>query len=110
MIEAARGGDVAALDRLLSASQPDLMRFARRTCSTTEDAEDAVQVALWQLHRRIGTLRVTAVAISFAMASMTWCARQGPKAPAFAPRVTSPLGASRNGSIVSIAPEARSSR
>jgi RNA polymerase sigma factor (sigma-70 family) len=60
LIAAARAGDAAALDRLLAASQPDLMRFARRTCANAEDAEDAVQVALWQLHRRIGTLRVIA--------------------------------------------------
>lgn len=60
LVEAARAGDAAALDRLLSASQPDLMRFARRTCRNAEDAEDAVQTALWQLHRRIGTLRVIA--------------------------------------------------
>jgi RNA polymerase sigma factor (sigma-70 family) len=65
LIEAARGGDAAALDRLLSVSQPDLMRFARRTCRNAEDAEDAVQVALWQLHRRIGTLRVIAAFTSW---------------------------------------------
>lgn len=37
--------------------QPDIRRFARRTCSTTEDIEDAVQFTLWQLHRKIGTLK-----------------------------------------------------
>ncbi|UOO98172.1 RNA polymerase sigma factor [Snodgrassella alvi] len=37
--------------------QPDIRRFARRTCSTTEDVEDAVQFTLWQLHRKIGTLK-----------------------------------------------------
>ena len=65
LIEAARGGDAAALDRLLSVSQPDLLRFARRTCRNAEDAEDAVQTALWQLHRRIGTLRVIAAFASW---------------------------------------------
>jgi DNA-directed RNA polymerase specialized sigma24 family protein len=60
LIEAAKAGDAAALDRLLAVSQPDLRRFARRTCATAEDADDAVQAALWQLHRRIGTLRVVA--------------------------------------------------
>jgi len=49
LIEAARQGDSAAISELLSVCQPDLKRFARRTCSTTEDAEDAVQIALWQL-------------------------------------------------------------
>lgn len=65
LVVAAKAGDAAALDRLLAASQPDLMRFARRTCATTEDAEDAVQAALWQLHRRIGTLRVIAAFASW---------------------------------------------
>jgi RNA polymerase sigma factor (sigma-70 family) len=65
LIEAARGGDAAALDRLLSVSQPDLMRFARRSCTNAEDAEDAVQTALWQLHRHIGTLRVIAAFTSW---------------------------------------------
>ncbi len=60
LIEAARLGDTAALSELLTVCQPDLKRFARRTCSTTEDAEDAVQIALWQLYRRIGALRTVA--------------------------------------------------
>lgn len=60
LIEAARQGQTEALAELLSVCQPDLKRFARRTCSTTEDAEDAVQIALWQLYRRIGTLRTVA--------------------------------------------------
>lgn len=57
LIEAACQGDAAALDKLLVQSQPDLKRFARRTCATTEDAEDAVQVALWKMHAHIGALR-----------------------------------------------------
>lgn len=62
LVAAAKAGDAAALDRLLAVSQPDLMRFARRTCA---NAEDAVQAALWQLHRRIGTLRVIAAFTSW---------------------------------------------
>jgi RNA polymerase sigma factor (sigma-70 family) len=65
LVAAAKAGDAAALDRLLAISQPDLMRFARRTCANAEDAEDAVQTALWQLHRRIGTLRVIAAFTSW---------------------------------------------
>ena len=65
LVAAAKAGDAAALDRLLAVSQPDLMRFARRTCANAEDAEDAVQAALWQLHRRIGTLRVIAAFTSW---------------------------------------------
>lgn len=60
LVEAARQGDSAAISDLLSVCQPDLKRFARRTCSTTEDAEDAVQIALWQLSRQIGALRTVA--------------------------------------------------
>lgn len=60
LIEAARQGDAKALAELLSVCQPDLKRFARRTCTTTEDAEDAVQIALWQLYRKIGALRTVA--------------------------------------------------
>lgn len=60
LIEAACTGDAAAISKLLQVCQPDLKRFARRTCSTTEDAEDAVQIALWQLYRRIGALRTAA--------------------------------------------------
>ncbi len=65
LIVAAKAGNPAALDRLLAVSQPDLLRFARRTCANAEDAEDAVQMALWQLHRRIGTLRVIAAFASW---------------------------------------------
>ncbi len=32
LVAAAKAGDTAALDRLHTVSQPDLMRFARRTC------------------------------------------------------------------------------
>lgn len=50
-------GDAHALSQLLLVCQPDIRRFARRTCSTTEDVEDAVQFTLWQLHKKIGTLK-----------------------------------------------------
>jgi DNA-directed RNA polymerase specialized sigma24 family protein len=52
LIEAAKQGDQAALAQLLAVSRRDLKRFARRTCNTSEDAEDAVQLALWRLHRK----------------------------------------------------------
>jgi DNA-directed RNA polymerase specialized sigma24 family protein len=60
LVEAARMGNPEALERLLIVCQPDLNRFARRACTTGEDAEDAVQLALWQLYRRIGALRAAA--------------------------------------------------
>lgn len=60
LVEAAKRGEPGAVLKLLQVCQPDLKRFARRTCANTEDAEDAVQFALWQLHRQIGTLRTVA--------------------------------------------------
>jgi RNA polymerase sigma factor (sigma-70 family) len=60
LVEAATRGEPGAVSSLLVVCQPDLKRFARRTCSSTEDAEDAVQIALWQLYRRIGALRTAA--------------------------------------------------
>lgn len=60
LIDAARRGEPGAVLGLIRVCQPNLARFARRTCSTTEDAEDAVQMALWQLHRRVGALRTVA--------------------------------------------------
>jgi RNA polymerase sigma factor (sigma-70 family) len=64
VVEAACNGDSSALEKLLTRSRPDLKRFARRVCATSEDAEDAVQIALWKLHMHIGTLRtVSAFAV-----------------------------------------------
>ncbi len=60
LLDAARAGDPHALHELLRHCQPDLRRFARRSCASAEDAEDAVQLALWALHRRVGTLRTVA--------------------------------------------------
>ncbi len=57
LLIAACGGDSAAVDALLSSLQPDLKRFARRSCASSEDAEDAVQIALWKVQRSLGTLR-----------------------------------------------------
>lgn len=57
MFEAARLGDHAAIVRLLELAQPDIRRYARRTCRSSADAEDAAQEALWLLARRVGTIR-----------------------------------------------------
>ncbi len=67
LVEAACSGDAAAVEKLLAVCQPDLRRFARRTCSTSEDAEDAVQVALWQLYRKVGALRTAATFATLAV-------------------------------------------
>lgn len=63
LVEAAQRGEPGAVERLLSHARPDLRRVARRACRGPEDAEDAVQHALWALQRRIGTLR-TASAVT----------------------------------------------
>ena len=65
LVEAACGGDAAAVEKLLVVCQPDLRRFARRACSSGDDAEDAVQIALWQLYRKIGALRIAATFASW---------------------------------------------
>ncbi|MBH9578287.1 RNA polymerase sigma factor [Inhella proteolytica] len=65
LIEAAQRGEAAALTELLAVCQPDLRRFARRSCRQAEDAEDAVQHALWQLYRKLGALRTVATFASW---------------------------------------------
>ncbi|MWN05719.1 RNA polymerase sigma factor [Gilliamella sp. Pas-s95] len=57
LIVLARSGDQVALLKLLEICQPDLNRFSRKVCSNAEDAEDAVQVALWILYKKIEVLR-----------------------------------------------------
>ena len=52
-------GDREALIGLLDAVEPDIRRFARMQCASS-DADDAVQEALVQLVRRIGMLRAAA--------------------------------------------------
>lgn len=56
LIASAQGGDTAALASLLAAAQPDIRRYARITCSAA-DVDDAVQDALFVLHRHVGSLR-----------------------------------------------------
>jgi len=56
LIAAAHAGDLDATVALLVVAQPDLRRYARVTCRAS-DVDDAVQDALWLIHRRIGTLR-----------------------------------------------------
>ena len=56
LIEAARGGDSGALVSLIAAAQPDIRRYAARTCRAA-DIDDAVQETLLLLYRRVGTLR-----------------------------------------------------
>jgi len=58
--DAARLGDRDAITYLLELAQPDIRRYARATCRTASDAEDAAQEALWLLTRRVGTIRALA--------------------------------------------------
>jgi RNA polymerase sigma-70 factor (ECF subfamily) len=60
LLEAARGGDEAAIALLLALAQPDLRRYAQYSCSTSEDASDAVQETLWIVSLLIGSLRAAA--------------------------------------------------
>ena len=64
LLVAAQGGDVDALNRLISAHRHGVYRFGLRVCRTTEDAEDAVQVALWAATRAIKTFRGAASSIA----------------------------------------------
>jgi RNA polymerase sigma factor (sigma-70 family) len=57
LIAAASGGDRDALASLLAAAQPDIRRYARRSCRSSSDAEDAVQETLFVLYRHLSGLR-----------------------------------------------------
>lgn len=57
LIAAARDGDRHAIVSLLAVAQPDIRRYARRSCNAADDVDDVVQETLWLLHRRVGTLR-----------------------------------------------------
>ena len=57
LFEAARLGDLQAIARLLETAQPDIRRYARATCRSSADAEDAAQETLWILFRHVGTIR-----------------------------------------------------
>ena len=60
LLESARAGDREALLSLLIVAQPDIRRYARRSCSVSEDADEAVQKALLEIYHKLGTLRVLA--------------------------------------------------
>jgi RNA polymerase sigma factor (sigma-70 family) len=63
-LAAAQAGDVAALNRLLTAHRHGVYRFGLTVCRTTEDAEDAVQETLWAATRAIRAFRGTAASIA----------------------------------------------
>lgn len=57
LFEKARGGDTRAIEELLVIYQPDIRRYAKKNCASTNYVEDAVQDTLFQLYRKIGSLR-----------------------------------------------------
>lgn len=59
LVEAARAGDLAALERLLEVCRPNLRRYAALNCRAA-DAEDAVQESLLIVTRKLGELRSVA--------------------------------------------------
>ena len=55
--ESARLGDRQALVLLLASAQPDIRRYARATCRSAVEADDATQETLWQLFRHVTNIR-----------------------------------------------------
>ena len=64
LLAAAQSGDVDALNRLVGAHRQGVYRYGLHVCRTTEDAEDAVQEALWAATRAIRTFRGAASSIA----------------------------------------------
>ena len=60
IFEAARLGDRDAVVQLLERVQPDIRRYARASCRTSADSEDAAQQTLWLLSRHVGSIRAFA--------------------------------------------------
>jgi RNA polymerase sigma-70 factor (ECF subfamily) len=57
VLEAARGGDPAALEALLERHQARVYRFGLKMCGQAEDAQDVVQDTLFAAARTIGRFR-----------------------------------------------------
>lgn len=60
LLNAAQGGDRAALEALLAMHRKTVFRYGLRYCGSTEDAEDAVQETLWAAARAIAGFRQAA--------------------------------------------------
>jgi len=63
-LAAAQSGNVAALTRLIRARQNGVYRYGLQVCRTTEDAEDALQEAVWAATKAIRSFRGTASALT----------------------------------------------
>lgn len=59
VLDAAHGGDPLALEQLMQLCQPDIRRYAQRSCLIS-DVDDAVQEVLLVLSRKLSSLRVLA--------------------------------------------------
>lgn len=57
LLALARSGDRTALASVLALSQPNIRRYARRSCRNASDVDDAVQETMIVVYRRIGSLR-----------------------------------------------------
>jgi RNA polymerase sigma-70 factor (ECF subfamily) len=64
VLDAARAGDVVALNQLIASHRQGVYRFGLQVCRTTEDAEDAVQETLWAATRAIRAFRGSASSIA----------------------------------------------
>src|SRR5687768_18241484 len=63
LLTAAQAGNPRALEALLARHRNGVYRYGLHVCRTTEDAEDAVQEALWAATRAIKTFRGAASSI-----------------------------------------------
>lgn len=66
IVERAKLGDEAAIERLLEQCEPALHRLAQRVCPASE-VDDAVQEVLWRVASRVGRLRLTGAFLVWAM-------------------------------------------
>jgi RNA polymerase sigma factor (sigma-70 family) len=57
LIAAAQAGDSRSIALLLARSQPDIRRYARHSCKTASDVDEAVQEVLILTYRKIASLR-----------------------------------------------------
>ena len=59
LIKSAKGGDVAAFERIIALNERTVLRVARRLLVDSEDAKDAAQEVFIRLHRGLGRLDET---------------------------------------------------
>ena len=53
LVQAARGGDVTAFEQLVKRYDAKLLRIAKNVTHNTEEAEEAVQEALFKAHQKL---------------------------------------------------------